>query len=213
MNQALQHLIGKICHVYLDDIIIWSQTLEEHRRNVDTVLLALRNAHLLCSSRKTSLFCTELDFLGHHISARGIEPDASKIERIANWKSPRSSKEVRAFLGLVRYIAVFLPKLADFTHILTPLTTKTCDKLFPAWTDEHESAFLGIKSLVLSTDCLTIIDHENPGLNRIFVTCDASDWHTGAVLSFGETWETARPVAYESQQLNSAQKNYPVHEK
>ena len=156
MNQALRHLIGKICHVYLDDIIIWSQTLEEHQRNVETVLLALRNAHLLCSPKKTSLFCTEIDFLGHHISARGIEPDASKIERIANWKSPRSSKDVRAFLGLVRYIAVFLPKLADFTHVLTPLTTKACDKLFPTWTPEHELAFRGIKSLVLSTDCLTV---------------------------------------------------------
>src|SRR5882762_4425873 len=191
MNHALRHLIGKICHVYLDDIIIWSQTLEEHEKNVESVLLALREAHLLCSLKKTSLFCTEVDFLGHHISARGIEPDASKIEKIMNWKSPRSSKEVRQFLSLVRYVAIFLPKLADFTHILTPLTSKTSDALFPMWTAHHEATFLGIKSLVLSTDCLTTIDHINPGPNRIFVTCDASDWRTGAVLIFGETWETS----------------------
>jgi len=213
MNHALRHLIGKICHVYLNDIIIWSQTLEAHEKNVESVLLALRDAHLLCSLKKTSLFCMEVDFLGHHISARGIEPDASKIEKITNWKSPWSSKEVRQFLGLVRYVAIFLPKLADFTHILTPLTTKASDASFPTWTADHEAAFLGIKSLVLSADCLTTIDHVNPGPNHIFVTCDASDWRTGAVLSFGETWETARPVAYESQQLNDAQRNYPVHEK
>jgi hypothetical protein len=63
MNRALRHLIGKICHVYLDDIIIWSQTIEEHERNVNTVLLALRDTHLLCSPKKTLLFCTEIDFL------------------------------------------------------------------------------------------------------------------------------------------------------
>jgi len=98
-------------------------------------------------------------------------------------------------------------------HILTPLTSKACNKLFSAWTVEHEAAFLGIKTLVLGTDCLTTIDHSNLGKNKIFVTCDTSDWRTGAVLSFGETWESAQPVAYEFQQLNSAQKNYPVHEK
>src|SRR6202044_315053 len=86
-------------------------------------------------------------------------------------------------------------------------------KLFPAWTVAHEAAFQAIKKLVLGADCLTTINHENPGNNKIFVTCDASEWRTDAVLSFGETWETACPVAYKSQQLNSAQKNYPVHEK
>lgn len=175
------------------------------------VLQALRDAHLLCSPKKTDLFTTELDFLGHHISARGVEPDASKVKRILNWKSPRNSKDVLAFLGLVRYISIFLPKLAEFTAVLTPLTTKECDTMFPSWTSLHEAAFRGIKSIVLSTECLTTIDHVNPGNNKIFVTCDASIRRTGAVLSFGETWETARPVAYDSLQLNSAQRNYPVH--
>jgi len=213
MNAAFQKLISKIGHVYLDDIIIWSQTLEEHKKNVEVVMLALQNANLLCSIKKMELFCTEIDFLGHHISARGIEPNAAKIQRIMDWKSPRSAKEVRSFLGLVRYIATFLPKLAEHTRVLTPLTAKGCNAAFPKWTVEHELAFRAIKDLVLSADCLTTIDHTNPGKNRIFVTCDSSDWRTGAVLSFGETWETARPVAFDSQQLNSAQLNYPVHEK
>ena len=58
-----------------------------------------------------------------------------------------------------------------------------------------------------------MIDHSDPGNNKIFVTCDASDWHTGACLSFGETWETAHLVAYDSMQLNSAEWNYPIHKK
>lgn len=69
VNAALRKYIGKICHVYLDDIGIWSQTIEEHEINVALVLQALRDAHLLCSPKKTDLFTTELDFLGHHISA------------------------------------------------------------------------------------------------------------------------------------------------
>lgn len=66
---------------------------------------------------------------------------------------------------------------------------------------------------MVSADCLMVIDHGNPGDNKIFVTCDASDWCTGAVLSFGPTWETAHPVAYDSMQLKAAEKNYPIHEK
>jgi len=93
------------------------------------------------------------------------------------------------------------------------LTTKDAHKHFPVWTNEHQHAFEAIKALVVSADCLTVIDHENPRDNKIFVTCDASDWRTGAVLSFGPTWETARPVAFDSMQLKSAEKHYPIHEK
>jgi len=96
---------------------------------------------------------------------------------------------------------------------LTPLTTKDAQTHFPLWTDEYQFVFDAVKSLVVSTDCLTVIDHENPGDNKNFVTCDASDWRTGAVLSFSPTWEMARPVAYDSMQLKAAEKNYPIHEK
>lgn len=213
MSTALCHLIGKICHVYLDDIIIWSQTLEEHETNVREVLQALRNAHLFCSLKKTSLFNLEIDFLGHHISARGIEPDKSKVARILDWPVPCKANDVRAFLGLVHYLANHLPALADYARILTPLTMKAAEQEFPLWSAQHASAFEGIKTLVTSPECLTTIDHDNPGNNKIFLTCDASDYRMGAVLSWGETWETARPVAFDSAQLREAELNYPVHEK
>jgi hypothetical protein len=94
-----------------------------------------------------------------------------------------------------------------------PLTTKDCEKNFPAWCPAHQDAFDAIKALVVSRECLTVIDHTASGDNRIFVTCDTSDLRTGAVLSWGPNWETARPVAFDSMQLKDAQKNYPVHEK
>jgi RNase H-like domain found in reverse transcriptase/Integrase zinc binding domain len=173
----------------------------------------LREAHLFVNLKKTSLFCEEIDFLGHHILQRGIQADKSKIERILDWPRPKTASEVHGFLGLIRYIASFLPQLAEFTRILTPLTAKECNKSFPSWTDLHESAFEHIKELVVGADCLVSIDHDNLNGRRIFVTCDTSDWRTGAVLSFGTDWESARPVAFDSMQLNSAQQNYPVHEK
>lgn len=213
VTAALREHIGKICHVYLDDVIIWSSSLEEHSKHIDMVMGALRRARLYCNPKKCKFFQTELDFLGHHISARGIEPNSSKVDKILQWPVPKSCTDVRAFLGLVRYIASFLPKLADYTCILTPLTTKEAWKDFPTWSPEHQSAFEAIKALVVSADCLTTIDHENPGENKIFVTCDASDWRTGATLSFGRTWESAHPMAFDSMQLKGAEKNYPIHEK
>src|SRR5882762_4244482 len=213
MVAALRHLIGKICHVYLDDIIIWSNTVAEHTKHIDMVMKALADAKLHLNPNKCAFFCLEIDFLGHHISARGIEPNSSKVERILNWPVPQNATDVRSYLGLVRYVAALLPKLADHTSVLTPLTTKDAHKHFPPWTNEHQYAFEAIKSLVISADCLTVIDHECPGDNKIFVTCDASNWRTGAMLSFGPTWESARPVAYDSMQLKGPEKNYPVHEK
>jgi hypothetical protein len=175
MVNALCHLIGKICHVYLDDIIIWSDSIEEHLQNVCAVLLALRAANIYCSPKKTRLFCLELNFLGHHISTCGIEADSQKADKILRWPVPKTATEVRAFLGLVRYLAAFLPDLASHTSVLNPLTHKDCDKMFPGWSRVHQFAFKQIKELVLFHACLTVIDYNALDSNRVFVTCDASD--------------------------------------
>jgi hypothetical protein len=209
---ALRELISKICHVYLNDIIIWSQMVKEHEVNVAKVLDALRAANLFCNGTKTTLFSAEISFLRHKISGAGIQADLKKIDQILDWPKPTTSTNVRGFLELTRYLATFLPALAEHTGVLTPLTTKECDQEFPTWMSEHQKAFEAIKQLVTGAECLTVIDYDDTS-KKIFVMMDASDRQTGAVLSFGETWETARPVAYNSYQLNNAEKNYPVHEK
>ena len=139
--------------------------------------------------------------------------NSSKIVRVLNWPMPKSATDVQGFLGLVHYIAAFFPKLADHTVLLTPLTTKEACKSFPKWTVIHQTAFDAVKGLVVSANCLTMINHENPHDNKIFVPCDASNWRTGATLSFGRTWEMARPITFDSMQPKAAEKNYPVHEK
>ena len=181
--------------------------------SIFTGLQALEDAKLYCNPKKTKLFCTEILFLGHRISAKGIEPDEGKADRIKSWPVPSSSSDVRSFLGLVRYLAIFLPKLAKFTVILDELTRKECDKHFPGWKDRHQHAFDSIKKLVTSTACLTTIDPRLMPDHKIFVTTDASDTGSGAVLSFGPSYELAKPVAYDSRSFKGAELNYPVHEK
>lgn len=82
MYVALHDLIGKICHVYLDDIIIWSESVEEHDRNITKVMEALEKAGLYCLLKKTKLYCTEVTFLRHVISEREIEADPAKVARV-----------------------------------------------------------------------------------------------------------------------------------
>jgi hypothetical protein len=213
VTAALQPFLGVFAHIYLDDLIIWSSSLEEHTKQIKLIMNALCKAHLYCNPKKLRFYLTELVFLGHRISQRGIKACSSKVDKILNWPAPKTANEVRSFLGLVRYIATFLPHWAEHTAVLTPLTNKECNKRFPAWSATHQNAFEAIKALVVSHECLTVIDHTSPGDNKIFVTCDASDLRTGAVLSWGPSWESARPVAFDSMQLKDVQKNYPVHEK
>ena len=209
---ALKDYIGKICHVYLDVIIIWSNSLAEHRTNVALILKALWKAELYCSQKKSTLFTMGVDFLGHHISAWGIKADDSKVKWILNWLPPKSAKHIQQFLGLVRYILVFLPTLAEHMAVLTPLTYKKCNTSFPQWTSIHQYMFESIKRLVVSQDCLMTINHESPRDNKIFMTCNTSKQHMGTILAFGPSWKSAQPIVFESRQLNSAEWNYPVHE-
>lgn len=93
------------------------------------------------------------------------------------------------------------------------MTDKESEYQFPEWSQAHQAAFNGIKNLVASSDCLTTIDHSKMPEFRVFVTTDASDYQSGAMLSFGKTWESSRPVAFDSKPFKNAELNYPVHEK
>ncbi|KAJ2927414.1 hypothetical protein H1R20_g9684, partial [Candolleomyces eurysporus] len=210
---ALHKHICKICHVFIDDCIGWSDSTKAHGLVVRKILDACRANGLFLNPKKSVIITTSVTFLGHRIDQEGIHADTSKTGKIVQWLTPRSVKEVRPFLGLVRYLSAFLPSLVEYTAVLDPLTSKVYKSDFPEWTPVFQKAFDAIKKLVVSTDCLTFINHKNPGNNRIFITTDASNVATGAVLSYGPTWDTARPVAFDSKVLNQAERRYPVHEK
>ena len=116
-------------------------------------------------------------------------------------------------MGLIRYLADFLLALAEHTGILTKLTMKESEKKFLAWNDCHHQAFEAAKSIVISRDCLTVIDLLKLSECKIFVTTDASNKCSGAVLSFGKTWNSACPVAFDSMTFKGTKLTYPVHEK
>jgi len=213
VTTALRHLIGKICHIFLDDIVIWSRSLNEHEKHLRQVFKVLQAAGLYINPKKCHFFCTEIHFLGHKVSRKGIEADEGKADRILRWPQPTNTHEARSFLGLVRYVANFLPDLAEHTEVLTELTHRSAEKVFPGWDSRYQRAFDGVKKLVTSRECLTTIDLGLMPTHKIFVTTDASDTRSGAVLSFGKTWETARPVAFDSMTFKGAELNYPVHEK
>ena len=82
MNATMQHLIGKICHIYIDDIVIWSSSIAEHIKHIDMVMKALTDAKLFCNKTRCKFFLMELDFLIHCISAWGVEPNSSKAQKI-----------------------------------------------------------------------------------------------------------------------------------
>jgi Reverse transcriptase (RNA-dependent DNA polymerase) len=187
VTNALWELIGKICHTYLDDIVIWSNSIDEHIKNVKKVMEALCRSKLYVNENKTKLFCYKIKFLGHKISQAGIEADDDKVSKILDWPTPKSASDVRAFLGLVCYLNAFLPCLAMQSEILSRLTTKECEKWFPDWTPTLHAAFKKIKEIVVSRECLTVIDHHKLNTNKIFLTADASNTATGAVLLFGPT--------------------------
>ena len=175
------------------------------------ILQALRENKLHCNPKKTKLFATEICFLSHHISAKGIEADEGKADHMKNWPQPTTAKQVHGFLGLICHLATFLLKIADHTAILDELTQKECDKEFPAWTTQHK--VIGHVTSHQSPVCLTSIDPSLMPEQKIFVTTDASDTGSGAILSFSPTYETACPVAYESCAFKGAKLNYPIHKK
>lgn len=107
----------------------------------------------------------------------------------------------------------FLPQITKHTRVLTELTLKSCSKVFPTWEDKHQGTFEAIKKAVIGRECLTTIDFALMSEHKIFVTTDASNYQLGVVLFFGESWESARPVAFDSMTSKGAELNYPVHKK
>ena len=131
VTAAVRQWISHFCHVYMDDIAVWSRSLDEHTKNITKLLQSLLDNKLYLNPKKTKLFCSEICFLGHHISAKGVEADESKTERVTNWPKLTCAKHVRSFLGLVRYLSAFLPNLAQ--HTCHESTSQTPPMVGPTW--------------------------------------------------------------------------------
>ena len=205
MDCILRDLIGVCCFVYMDDIIIFSSSLQEHKKHLDMILKRLKDAGLKIQLDKCEFFRKEVQFLGHTVSEDGVRPNEDKIKSIRSWPIPKNEKEVRQFLGTLGYYRRFIKDFAKLVKPLTSLLRK--DKEFEI-TPEINECFQRCKQILIRDPILMY-----PDFSKDFIlTTDASDYAIGAVLSQGTPGKD-RPVAYASRTLNKTEERYSTTEK
>jgi hypothetical protein len=195
--------IGRFMHVYLDDIFVFSDSIEEHEKHLDIVFGILDKEELYLSEDKIDLFSTRMDCLGHVITDEGIHASSEKLEKLRKWPRPRDYDEIRRFLGLVNYLGNFLPDISSYT---TPLSNCTRNGRSFEWTPLMDKCFETIKILAIRTPILKPI---NPSLPEpIWVVSDASIAGVGAFYGQGADWKTCTPAGIMSRAFTSTQMVY-----
>lgn len=205
MDCILRDLVGVCCFVYMDDIIIFSSSLQTHLKDLKQVFAKLKDARLKIQLDKCEFFRRETQFLGHTVSEDGVRPNSEKIETIKNWPLPRCEKDVRQFLGMLGYYRRFIK---DFAKIVKPLTALLRKETEFEITPEVETCFEKCKQLLMLDPVLIYPDFSK----EFLLTTDASDYAIGAVLSQGPIGND-RPIAYASRTLNKTEERYSTTEK
>lgn len=202
MERALQGLTWGTCLVYLDDVIVFGKTFEEHCHNLQKVFERLRSAHLKLNPKKCALFRPEVYYLGHIISREGVRTDPSKIDAVKHWPVPQDKHQLRSFLGLATYYRRFVKDFAKIAKSLHQLTEK--GRQFK-WSDECNKSFQELKEKLSDSPVLT---YPKPG-EKFIVDADASNVGIGAVISQIHDGQE-RVVAYFSKVLSKPERNYCV---
>lgn len=205
MDHILRKFIGKICLVYMDDITIYSTSLQEHSENLEKILKTLTDFNLKIQLDKSEFFRKETAFLGHIVTPEGVKPNPDKIEAIQAWPLPRNEKELRGFLGTIGYYRRFLQ---DFAKIVKPLTVQLKKGESINHSKDFVEAFEKCKTLLTSSHILQYPDFSKP----FVLTSDASNFAIGAVLSQGPIGKD-KSVAFASRTLSKTEENYSTIEK
>ncbi|MCW4334348.1 MAG: RNase H-like domain-containing protein, partial [Candidatus Thiodiazotropha endolucinida] len=163
--------------LYLDDIIVFSKTFDEHMAHLETVFERLEQSGLKLKAKKCYFFSKEVTFLGHTVSENGIKPDFSKIEAVKCIHRPTNVTELRKFLGFTSYFRKFVKDYATIAKPLYNLTKKTVSW---KWEPECEKSFQTLKEKLVSYPVLAYPDING---GQFILDCDASDYGIGAVLS------------------------------
>ncbi|XP_063994419.1 uncharacterized protein LOC135171776 [Diachasmimorpha longicaudata] len=205
MDKVLIGLQGKELFVYMDDIVIYSQTLEEHVRKFQNLSERLRKAGLQLEPDKCHFLKKEINYLGHIISSDGVRPEPKKLTAVQNFPRPTNQKNIRQFLGLTGYYRRFIPNYAKIAKPLTSLLMK--DKKFQ-WGDEENKAFSNLRNALCKSPIL-----QYPDFTKEFViTTDACGYGIAGILSQGEIGKDL-PIAYISRVLGKSERNYSTIEK
>lgn len=200
MNKVLNGL--NFAFAYLDDIIIFSESAEQHLKHIEIVLARLRQAQLKLKKSKCLFFKKELHYLGHLLTTDGIKPQREKIKAIQEMKPPKNPKGVREFLGMVGYYRKFISRFADAARPMTKLTRKDCKF---EWTADCQKGFEYLTSCLIHEP---ILKYPDPNKRYVIFT-DASDQAASAVLT--QEYPDAdgsmkeMPIAYLSAQFSDTQ--------
>ncbi|QRW15579.1 Retrotransposable element Tf2 protein [Rhizoctonia solani] len=206
MNNLFRDLIDVTVIIYLDNILIFLEKPEEHPAHVREVLSRLMANQLFCKLSKCHFHVTTVDYLGIVISLAGFSMDQKKIEAVTSWPTPKTVKQVQAFLGFVNYLRRFIPNCSSVAQPLHNLTRKDSPW---SWGKLEEEAFQELKSLVTRSPVLI---HSNPSL-PYYLETDASGVAMGAILSQQGTDNRLHPIAYMSKSFSGAEANYDTHDK
>lgn len=213
LDDVLRDHIGKICFVYIDDIIIFSQNKAEHSKHLKTIFDVLLKANFKVQLNKCEFFKSNVKFLGFIISEDGVKKDPDKVKTIKDFPTPKTIKDLRSFLGLSGFYRKFIQ---DYARMAKPLTillrgeggrvSKSKSSKIPVmFNKEATEAFEKIKQSLISDDVILTY----PDFNKDFyLTTDASKYALGAVLE-----QDGKPITFISRTLSKTEENYAANEK
>lgn len=217
--QAMQRLMDSLFNdqgefIYIDDIIIVSETFEEHISALKRVFDKLKSANLTVNIEKCSFCRPSLKYLGYIVDKYGLRTDPEKVSCIADYQLPTTLKELKRFLGMTSYYRRFIrnfAKIAAPLHELTKMKTKTKSRYkILKWNDKAIFAFYELKEAMIDAPVLKTPDFTK----KFLIQCDASDHSIGAVISQKDDDENIdRPIAFVSRKLRGAELNYTTTEK
>ena len=207
MNHIFRDLIDQgVVVVYMDDILIFTRDLEQHRKITEQVLQILQEHDLYLKPEKCEFEVTSIEYLGLVIGHNSVQMDKVKVKGVLEWPTPTKVKEVQAFLGFANFYRRFIKDFSKKARPLTQLTRKDIDW---EWGNEAQTAFDEIKNAFISAPILVMPDPSKP----MRIETDASDYAWGSVLSQLEEDGLWHPTSYISKSLTEVERNYDVHDK
>jgi hypothetical protein len=200
MNRIFREHVDRCVVVFIDDILIYSKSQEEHVEHLRIVLSILRKHQLFAKFKKCEFWLDNVAFLGHVVTKEGIAVDPGKVEAVVNWVRPSNAHEVRSFLGLAGYYRRFVE---GFSRLAAPLTRLTRKNEKFQWSEECEQSFQELKQRLVTAPVLTLPS----GSDGFVIYSDASHKGLGCVLM-----QQGKVIAYASRQLKTYERNYPTHD-
>lgn len=191
--------------VYLDDLIVMSPTFDDHVKDLQDVFNKLKEFNLTANREKCHFCCQKVKYLGHYITADGLQPDPDKVSAILDMLPPRNLKHLLSFVQMCSWYRRFIPNFASVAEPLTRLTKKNATW---KWEEDQINAFAKLRESLASSPVLAQADNTKP----YTIKTDASSYALGAVLVQGEG-ETEHPVEYASRLLTKAERNYSTTER